>query len=252
MLIVFKLKTELSITWFSLLLLNWLKEFLNAVSGKHGLAKDTHNFNDWSANFEFVFNDCNETVCDDCNVYLYSDCVLRFSPKLFDLEMLLNPLEKYFDLPSVLIQECNFLCCKIKVVRVVSEHSLKIVDRLMNETEVFRLLSMCYCYICKFPKRITTSKLAKHKNLQVVPIRHRPTFSSVIVLGEYAPELSLRKKLGYLCKKRTSLYAYLLRFRIRRKGRDFKTRTLFGVYKPLCIREIFLNLTILRNTSVNL
>ena len=385
MLTIFKLKTELSITWFSLLLLDWLKEFLNAVSGKHGLAKDTHNFNDWSANFEVVFNDCNETVCDDCNVYLYSDCVLRFSPKLFDSEMLLNPLEKYFDLPSVLIQECNILCCKIKVVRVVSERSLKIgrivndssnsdrvvlfvplaseanglvsqyivlsfkpifscfngivwpkplsynkessqlfngeesgkvkvasikyiaskwlvckpihrvdimyfcigdsieywylgsdinlsvdsdtrlcgsklspfeyrhtevdnrgihsveptmqlelfcdtfrlsnchhvegklledtmvpekislrkqlsVDRLMTETEVFRLLSMCYCYICKFPKRITTSKLAKHKNQQVVPMRHRPTFSSVIVLGEYAPELSLRKKLGYLCK----------------------------------------------------
>ena len=63
MLINFKFKTELSVIWLFLLLFEWLKEFLNAVSGKHGLAKDTHNFNDWSANFEVVFNDCNETVC---------------------------------------------------------------------------------------------------------------------------------------------------------------------------------------------
>lgn len=385
MLISFKLKTELSITWLSLLLLEWLKEFLNAVSGKHGLAKDTHNFDDWSANFEVVLNDCNETVCDDCNVYLYSDCVLGFSPKSFDLKMLLNPLEKYFDLPSVPIQECNVLGCKIKVVRVVSERSSKIrrivndssnsdrvvlfvplaseanglvsqyivlsfkpilssfngivwpkllsynkessrlfngeeavkvkvasikhiaskrlvckpihrvdimyscigdsieyrylgsdinlsvdsdtrlcgselspfeyrhtevdgrgihsieptmqfelfrdafrlsnchhieskflkdvmvsekvslrqqlpVDRLMAETEMFRLLTMCYCNVCQFSKCTTIRELTKHKNQQVVPMRHRPTFGSVLVLGEYTPELSLRKKLDNLCK----------------------------------------------------
>ena len=385
MLINFKFKTELSVIWLFLLLFEWLKEFLNAVSGKHRLAKDTHNLDDWSANFEVVFNDCNETVCDDCNVYLYSDCVLGFSPKLFDLEMLLNPLEEYFDLPSVPIQERNILSCKIKVIRVVSERSLKIgrivndssnsnrviffvplaseanglvtqyvvlsfkpifscfngivwlellsydkesprlfngeesgkvkvasikhiaskrlvckpihrvdimyfcigdsieywylgsdinlsvdsdtrlcaselspfeyrhtevngrgvnsieptmqfklfrdtfrlsnchhiegkflkdtmvsekvglrqqlsVDSFMAETEVFRLLAMCCCNICQFSKRTTIRELTKHKNQQVVPVRHRPTFGSVVVLGEYASELPLRKKLGNLCK----------------------------------------------------
>ncbi len=79
MAISFKLKTELSIIWFSLLLLEWLKEFLNTVSSKHGLVKDTHNFDDWPTNFEVVLNDCNKTVCDDSNVYLYSDCVLSSS-----------------------------------------------------------------------------------------------------------------------------------------------------------------------------
>ena len=133
MLIIFKLKTELSITWFSLLLLDRLKEFLNAVSGKHGVAKDKHNFDDRSTNFEVVFNDCNETVYDDCNVYLYSDCVLGFTPKSYDLKVLLNPLEKYFDLPSVPIQECDILGCKIKVVRVVSERSSKI-RRIVNDS----------------------------------------------------------------------------------------------------------------------
>lgn len=133
MLINFKLKTELSITWIFHLLLEWLKEFLNAVSGKHGIAKDKHNFDDRSTNFEVVFNDCNETVYDDCNVYLYSDCVLGFTPKSYDLKVLLNPLEKYFDLPSVPIQECDVLGCKIKVVRVVSERSSKI-RRIVNDS----------------------------------------------------------------------------------------------------------------------
>lgn len=385
MLIDFKFQRELPAILIPLLLLERSKEFLNAVSGKHGLAKNTHDLDDRSTNFEVVFNDCNETVCDDCNVYLYSDCILGFSPKSFDLKMLLNPLEEYLDLPSVPIQERDILGCKIKVVSVVSKRSLKIgcivddssdgdrvvlfvplagetnglvsqhivfsfkpifscfngivrsellpyneessrlfngeepgkvkvasvkhiagkwlirkpihrvdimdfcigdsiehrylgndinlsmdsdsglcgsefspfeyrhakvngrgihsiepamqlelfrdtfrlsschhvegklledvvvsekvslrqqlsVDRLMPETEVFRFLGMCNCNICQFPKRITTRKLAKDKNQQVVPMRHRPAFGLVVVLGEYAPELSLRKKLGYLCK----------------------------------------------------
>lgn len=140
MLINFKLKTELSITWISHLQLEWLKEFLNAVSGKHGVAKDKHNFDDRSTNFEVVFNDCNETVYDDCNVYLYSDCVLGFSPKSFDLKVLLNPLEKYFDLPSIPIQECDVLGCKIKVVRVVSERSSKIRRKVNDSSNSDRVV----------------------------------------------------------------------------------------------------------------
>lgn len=384
MLIVSKFQAELPIILASPLLFERPKEVLNAVSGKCGLAKDTHDLDDRSSNLEVVFNDCNETVCDNRNVYLYSDCVLGFSPKSFDLKMLLNPLEEYLDLPSVPIQECNVLGCKIKVVGVISKRSLKIgcivddssdsdwivlfiplvceanglvpqyiilsfkqilssfneivrsellsydeecsrlfngkesgkvkvasikyiagkwlirnpihrvdimdfcigdsieygylrndinlsmdytrlcgsefspfeyrhakvdgrgihsiepamqfelfrdtfrlgnchhiegklledavvfkkislrqqlsVDRLMPETEMFRLLTMCNCNICQLPKRGTARKLTKHKNQQVVPMRHRPTFGPVVVLGEYSSELSLRKKLGYLCK----------------------------------------------------
>lgn len=385
MLINFEVKIELSIILLLLLLFERLKEFLDVVSGKHGLAKNTHDFDDGSTNFKVMFNDCNETICDDCNVYLYSDCILGFSPKSFDLKMLFNPLEEYLDLPSIPIQECNVLGCKIKVVRVVCERSLKVgcivndpsnddrivlfvslasktdglvsqhivfpfkqilpsfncivrpkflsydeessrlfngkesgkvkvasikhiagkrlirkpihrvdimdfcigdsiehrylgddinlsmnsdsrlcgsefspfeyrhakvngrgihsikptmqlelfrnafrltnchhiesklledamvsekvglrqqlsVDWPMTETEMFRLLTMCYCNICQFPKCSAARKLTKHKNLQVVPMRHRPTFGPVVVLGENAPELSLRKKLGYLSK----------------------------------------------------
>ena len=33
-----------------------------------------------------------------------------------------------------------------------------------------------------------------------VPVKHRPAFGSVVVLGEYSPELPLGEKLYYLCE----------------------------------------------------
>ena len=74
------------------------------------------------------------------------------------------------------------------------------VDGLVAKSEVFRFLGMGDCYICEFPKASAAHKLAEHQNQQMVPMRHRPALGSVIVLGEYTPELPLRKKLYYLCK----------------------------------------------------
>jgi hypothetical protein len=65
---------------------------------------------------------------------------------------------------------------------------------------VFGLLTMCDCNICEFPQVSASNELAKHQNQQMVPVRHGPSFGPVVVLGEYTPELSLRKKLYYLCK----------------------------------------------------
>ena len=74
------------------------------------------------------------------------------------------------------------------------------VDGLMAKSEVFRLFSMGDCRIREFPEASTTHQLAEHKNLQMVPVGHRPAFGSVVVLGNYAVELPLWEKLGYLCK----------------------------------------------------
>jgi len=60
---------------------------------QQGIAKDTHDLDDRPAKFEVVFNDCNQTIGDDSDMYLYFDSILRFSPKGFDSEMLLNPFE---------------------------------------------------------------------------------------------------------------------------------------------------------------
>ena len=74
------------------------------------------------------------------------------------------------------------------------------VDGLVAKAEVFGLLTMCNCNVCEFPQASASNELAKHQNQQMVPMRQRPAFGSVVVLGECSPELPLRKKLYYLCK----------------------------------------------------
>ena len=74
------------------------------------------------------------------------------------------------------------------------------VDGLMAKAEVFGLPTMGGRYIRKFPEAPAAHELAKHQNQQMVPVRHRPACGPVVVFGEYAPELPLRKELYYLRK----------------------------------------------------
>ena len=78
------------------------------------------------------------------------------------------------------------------------------VDGLSAKAEENRLLCMCNRNICKLPKASTAHELTEHQNQQVIPMRHRPTFGSVVVLGEYSPKLPLWEELGYLCKNELS------------------------------------------------
>ena len=54
--------------------------------------------------FAVVLHDCNETICDYCDVNLYSHRILSVTPKGFHSEMLLDPTEEQFHLPSLLVQ----------------------------------------------------------------------------------------------------------------------------------------------------
>ena len=93
MLIVHKFKIELTIRLVGFLLLERLKQVSDIVRGKCRLAKDTHDLKHWSVIFEVMFDDGDETVCDDGRVYLNSYRIFRFTPESFDLEMLLDPFE---------------------------------------------------------------------------------------------------------------------------------------------------------------
>jgi len=97
------------------------------------------------------------------------------------------------------------------------------VDWLVAKSEVFRLLSMGGCYICKFPETSAAHELAEHQNQQMVPMRHRPTLGPVVVLGEYPPELPLRKELYYLCKNECP-YMHICS--------DFESDAKVGISKP--------------------
>ncbi len=71
------------------------QKFLYGIFDQQRITQDTHDLNNRSAKFKIMFNDSNETICDDSNMYLYSYCILGFAPEGFDTKMLFDPFEEY-------------------------------------------------------------------------------------------------------------------------------------------------------------
>ena len=109
------------------------KQISDIVLDQQRTTQNANDLVDGPADLKVVFDDSDEAIGDDCNVYLYSDSILGLTPKGFDAQVLFNPLEKEFDLPPVLVKECDVLGRKIEVVRIVRERSLK-VGRIVNDT----------------------------------------------------------------------------------------------------------------------
>ena len=97
------------------------------------------------------------------------------------------------------------------------------VDGLVAKSEVFGLLGMGGCYICEFPEASAAHELTEHQNQQMVPMRHRPAFGPVVVLGDNTPELPLREELYYLCKNECP-YMHICS--------DFESDAKVGISKP--------------------
>jgi len=122
----FEVENRLGIVIIIIIICKWCQEFLNGILDQQGVAKYPHDLHDRPVQFEVVFNNGNETICDDGDMYLYSNSILRFSPKGFDAQMLLNPFEEKFNLPSVAVKKSNVLCVEIEVVCVVGEGPSKV------------------------------------------------------------------------------------------------------------------------------
>lgn len=121
------------------LLLERLEQITDAVRGECKLAKDAHDFDNRPANLEVVFDDSNEAVSNDGNVYLDTHCVLGLSPKSFDLKMLFNPFEKQLHLPPILVKQGDVLGTEEEVVRVIDETAVQlrsIIDDSPDSTRV--------------------------------------------------------------------------------------------------------------------
>lgn len=80
MLIKFEVNTELSVIRIFRFLLEKLDQITDAVRGECRLAKDAHDFDNRPTKLKVMFDDSNETVGDDGNVYLDTHCVLGLSP----------------------------------------------------------------------------------------------------------------------------------------------------------------------------
>lgn len=72
------------------------------------------------------------------------------------------------------------------------------VNGYAAETQEKRFLTMSSCYICKFPEAFATQQLSEHQDQHVTPMRERSALGLVVVLGNYTPEMSLRKELSDL------------------------------------------------------
>lgn len=136
MLIEIKVKIQLPITGCLVIPVKRLEQFLDVVFNKEGTTKNTHDLKHWSIEFEVMFYDGEETICDDGNMYLDSYGIFRSSPKGFDPKVLLNPFEKQLNLPPVSIQECNVLCPEIEVVGIVRKSPVQIFSIIDDSSKL--------------------------------------------------------------------------------------------------------------------
>ena len=134
---------KLSVICLLCLLSERFEQVMDVIHGERRLTKDTHDFEDRPANLKVVLDNGNEAVGDDGHVYLYSDCIFRFSPETLDLEVLLDPFEEELHLPPIFIEQGNVLCAEVEVVRVVDEASMKpwrIIDNSSDNTGILLLI----------------------------------------------------------------------------------------------------------------
>ena len=122
------------------LIMSVFKKFPQVVLNQQRTSKDAHDLEDRSVQFEVVLNDGNETVCDDGDVNLYAHRIFRLSPELFDTEMLFDPFEEEFHLPSVSVEQCDILGGKIKIVGVINKRSSKVFGVVNNSPKFGRVV----------------------------------------------------------------------------------------------------------------
>ena len=87
-----------------------------------------------------------ETVGSDGSTDLYSDSILRSAPELFDLEVLLEPLEEQLYLPSVLVEVGYLLGSQVH--RIGQEHELPVLLFVIvsDETQTLRIVLAVWRY----------------------------------------------------------------------------------------------------------
>ena len=84
MLIGLKVKTELPVVLLLFRPFEWFKQVSDIILGEQRTAQDSHDFHDGTTDLHVMFDNTNEAICDDGNMYLNTDCILGFFPKGLD------------------------------------------------------------------------------------------------------------------------------------------------------------------------
>ena len=114
------------------------EEFFYSSFIQERCTQNPEDFKGRSSQFELIFNDSNQTISSDCSIDLYSNSILRNTPKRSDMQMLFNPFEKQFNLPSVFIKKSDLRGLYFKIVRKICKGSPMLFTIKNNTTKSAR------------------------------------------------------------------------------------------------------------------
>ena len=97
-------------------------------------------FVDGPFDLELFLHDSHHAIGCNGRVNLDSNGILRLTPELFYLKMLLHPLEKEFDLPSVLVQQSNRYRFEIQCVGEEDKLPLLLLVPVYDSTDLVWIL----------------------------------------------------------------------------------------------------------------
>lgn len=130
----FKLQTVVNISVIKLLLIP--KEVTEGRLVQQGVIQHPEYIESASSKFAVMLHDGHKTICDDCNVYLYSHRILSVAPEGPDSKMLLYPAEEKFYLPSLLIEHGHIPGLELKVIGQESEGSFQLRCVIDNPAQI--------------------------------------------------------------------------------------------------------------------
>src|SRR5574344_721278 len=113
----------------------------NVILYKQGTAHNSDDLVSGLFNAKLMFDDVHEAESDDRHTYLDTDSVLADTPKHRHSEMLFDPSEKQFHLPSTLVQVRYFASRKIEIVRVIDKRPLEFWGIVYNPSDLARIVS---------------------------------------------------------------------------------------------------------------
>ena len=215
-----------------------LKQGLDIVFCQEGTSQNSHDVVNTPVQIQLFGKNCNSTICDDCDISLYSNSIFRIPSKRLNTQMSIHPLEEGFHSSSIFIQKSNILSLKKEIIGIVSEsslqfwfvinpvHALYIMHRcfcnikrdwylghniklgmnliktvywILAKSKMERLFRMSGSNIRQFTKAIASIQLSEHEHEHLIPMSQIPALGSIVAdHHDESLKVSFGKKIGNL------------------------------------------------------